>query len=201
MCQDWGGPLGLRVLSEAPQRFAAVLVANTLLPTCEPPPRGIAGWPGEIIRTGWPRLRPQATCRWAASSRPCHAAPTPAALPGYDAPFPDASYKAGVLAFPGLIPIRADMAGCAANRRVWQVLEQFQQPFLTAFSDSDPSTAPWAQVFQRRIPGPPASRTRRSARPGISCRRSRARRSPPCWSICCGACTPRRRAERGSARP
>jgi haloalkane dehalogenase len=154
VCQDWGGPLGLRVLSEAPQRFAAVLAANTLLPTCEPPPRGIAGWPGEIIEN-W-----VATAA-AASDLPvggiiaavsCRA-PAPAVLAGYDAPFPDASYKAGVLAFPGLIPIRADMAGCAANRRVWQVLEQFQQPFLTAFSDSDPSTLPWAEVFQRRIPG------------------------------------------------
>ena len=154
VCQDWGGPIGLRVLSEAPQRFAAVLAANTLLPSCEPPPRGIAGWPGEIIEN-WVATAaaasdlPVAGIIAAVSRR----APAPAVLAGYDAPFPDASYKAGVLAFPGLIPIRADMAGCAANRRVWQVLEQLHQPFLTAFSDSDPSTGPWAEVFQRRIPG------------------------------------------------
>ncbi|HEY7996377.1 MAG TPA: alpha/beta fold hydrolase, partial [Steroidobacteraceae bacterium] len=49
VCQDWGGPIGLRVLSEQPQRFAAVLAANTLLPNCEAPPRGIAGWPGQTI--------------------------------------------------------------------------------------------------------------------------------------------------------
>src|SRR5262245_41421481 len=48
--QDWGGPIGLRVLSEMPERFSAVLVTNTLLPTGEPPPLGIADWPGEVIR-------------------------------------------------------------------------------------------------------------------------------------------------------
>ena len=50
VCQDWGGPIGLSVLAQLPQRFAAVLAANTLLPNCEPPPRGIAGWPGRDHR-------------------------------------------------------------------------------------------------------------------------------------------------------
>src|SRR5271170_6715231 len=49
VCQDWGGPIGLRVLTEMPDRFDAVLAANTLLPTCEPPPKGVAGWPGKQI--------------------------------------------------------------------------------------------------------------------------------------------------------
>ena len=67
--------------------------------------------------------------------------------------FPDASYKAAALAFPPLIPIRADMPGIAENRRVWEFLERFERPFVTAFSDSDPTTAPWAEVFRRRVPG------------------------------------------------
>ncbi|MBS0378887.1 MAG: haloalkane dehalogenase [Proteobacteria bacterium] len=154
VCQDWGGPIGLSALSENEERFSSVLAANTLLPTCEPPPRGVAGWPGEII-SNW-----VATAN-AAQDLPvsaiiaavCRRPPEPAALAAYDAPFPDASYKAAVLAFPGLIPIRPDMPGVAENRRVWSVLEQFRKPFVTAFSDSDPTTAPWAQVFQARVPG------------------------------------------------
>jgi haloalkane dehalogenase len=154
VCQDWGGPIGLRVLSGMPQRFAAVLAANTLLPNCEPPPRGVADWPGETIEN------------WAAYAASADDLPVSAIIGGvsrnplseltqrgYDAPFPDASYKAAALAFPPLIPIRADMPGIAENRRVWEFLGGFDRPFVTAFSDGDPTTAPWAEVFRARVPG------------------------------------------------
>ena len=154
VCQDWGGPIGLSALAAEPERFAAVLAANTILPNCEPPPRGVPEWPGALI-AGWVQTAA------AADDLPvsgivagvCRTVPAAAVLKGYDAPFPDASYKMGVLAFPGLIPIRADMPGIAENRAVWAALEKFERPFVTAFSDSDPTTAPWAEVFRRRIPG------------------------------------------------
>jgi haloalkane dehalogenase len=154
VCQDWGGPIGLRVLAEQPQRFAAVLAANTILPNCEAPPRGIAGWPGPTIEN------------WVAYAAAAADLPVSAIIGGvsrkplselaqraYDAPFPDASFKAAALAFPPLIPIRPDMPGIAENRRVWEFLGTFERPFVTAFSDGDPTTAPWAEVFRRRVPG------------------------------------------------
>jgi haloalkane dehalogenase len=154
VCQDWGGPIGLSVLAQEPARFSAVLAANTLLPNCEPPPAGVADWPGELI-ANW-----VATAA-AAEDLPvsgiiaavCCNPPSAEVLTAYDAPFPDAAFKSGMLAFPGLIPIRPEMAGVEENRRVWRVLEQFRRPFVTAFSDADPTTAPWADVFRRRIPG------------------------------------------------
>lgn len=154
VCQDWGGPIGLSVLAAQPQRFAAVLAANTLLPNCEAPPRGVAGWPGETIEN-WAAYAASvddfqvSAIIGGVSRRPL----TALAQRAYDAPFPDASYKAAALAFPPLIPIREDMPGVAENRRVWQVLEKFERPFVTAYSDSDPTTAPWAEVFRRRVPG------------------------------------------------
>lgn len=154
VCQDWGGPIGLRMLAALPQRFAAVLAANTLLPNCEAPPRGIADWPGETIEN------------WAAYAASADDLPVSGIIGGvsrqpltalaqraYDAPFPDASYKAAALAFPALIPIRQEMPGIAENRRVWEFLGKFDRPFVTAFSDGDPTTAPWAEVFRRRVPG------------------------------------------------
>jgi haloalkane dehalogenase len=33
------------------------------------------------------------------------------------------------------------------------VLEQWQKPFLTAYSDGDPATRGWDRVFQQRVPG------------------------------------------------
>jgi haloalkane dehalogenase len=154
VCQDWGGPIGLSALAAQPERFAAVLAANTILPNCEAPPRGVPDWPGALI-AGWVRTAA------AANDLPvsgivagvCRTVPAAEVLQGYDAPFPDASYKNGVLAFPGLIPIREDMPGIRENRGVWSVLEKFERPFVTAFSDSDPTTAPWAAVFRERIPG------------------------------------------------
>jgi len=146
VCQDWGGPVGLRVLSERPERFAAVVAANTLLPNFEAPPQGIADWPGDGIAA------------WAASTRALTDMPigqivSPANAAPYDAPFPAPAFKAGPLEFPALIPVQPDMPGIAENRRAWAVLDRFEQPFLTAFSDGDPFTKAWEAVFRHRIPG------------------------------------------------
>jgi haloalkane dehalogenase len=33
------------------------------------------------------------------------------------------------------------------------VLERWERPFLTAYSDGDPATRGWETVFQERVPG------------------------------------------------
>jgi haloalkane dehalogenase len=71
----------------------------------------------------------------------------------YDAPYPDESYKAGARAFPPLVPVRPEMASVAENKAAWAVLEAFDKPFLTAFSDQDPITRGGEKVLQARIPG------------------------------------------------
>ena len=45
------------------------------------------------------------------------------------------------------------MPGIAENKTAWKVIERFDKPFLTAFSDRDPSTKAWEAVFRRRVPG------------------------------------------------
>lgn len=154
VCQDWGGPIGLRVLSDMPNRFAAVLATNTLLQNCDPPPLGVAGWPGDPI-AAWIDL-----CRTASDlpvsefvAGPCVTRPADAVLAAYDAPFPDARYKAGVLEITCGIPIAEGAEGLDANRAAWRFLESWERPFLTAFSDSDPATIGWEDVFQRRVAG------------------------------------------------
>jgi len=154
VCQDWGGPIGLRVLSELTDRFDAVLATNTLIPNFEPPPRGVAGWPGKQIED------------WAALCRTSDDLPISEIVSGvgvdrlpdgvraaYDAPFPDASYKAGTLQITCCIPIEETMPGIAENRKAWDVIEKFDRPFLTAFSDRDPSTKGWEAIFRDRVPG------------------------------------------------
>jgi haloalkane dehalogenase len=71
----------------------------------------------------------------------------------YDAPFPDEEYKAGARQFPTLVPTSPDDPEAQANRDAWKVLEAFEKPLLTAFSDSDPITNGGYRVFQKLVPG------------------------------------------------
>ena len=77
----------------------------------------------------------------------------PEVVAGYDAPFPDDRYKEGARQFPLLVPISPDDPAAAANRAAWERLEQFDKPFLCAFSDADPITGGADRVLRERIPG------------------------------------------------
>ena len=154
VCQDWGGPIGLRLVGEMTDRFAAVLTTNTLLPNCEEPPKGVAGWPGPQIEAWIETCRTSADLPVAELIAGASAArPAPEVLAGYEAPFPDATYKSGMLQITLGIPATAAAEGLDANRAAWNVLETFDRPFLTAFSDQDPSTIGWEPIFQQRVPG------------------------------------------------
>ena len=39
------------------------------------------------------------------------------------------------------------------ERKIWKVLEAFERPWLTAFSDGDPITAGGERIFQHKVPG------------------------------------------------
>lgn len=152
--QDWGGPIGLRLLSEMPDQFIGVFATNTLLPNAEEPPRGVADWPGPIVRP-WIEL-----CRTSDDlavseiiAATCVERPDPDVLAAYDAPFPEVRYKAAALALTTLIPAEPESPGIVENRAAWDSLERFEKPFATAFSDADPSTVAWEKVFRSRIPG------------------------------------------------
>jgi haloalkane dehalogenase len=72
---------------------------------------------------------------------------------GYDAPFPDETFKEGARQFPVLVPISPDDPAAPANRGAWEVLGPWDGPFLTAFSDSDPITRGGEELLRQRIPG------------------------------------------------
>jgi len=147
VCQDWGGLIGLRLVAEHPERFARVVAANTFLPTGDVAPgpafvawrtfsQEVPEFPvGRIVRGG------------------CVTELTPEVVEAYDAPFPEERFKAGARQFPLLVPATPDDPAAAPNRAAWSVLERWEKPFLTAFSDSDPITAGADRVLQARIPG------------------------------------------------
>lgn len=145
-CQDWGGLLGLRLVAAFPERFAQVVAANTGLPDGSPPSDAFMQWlafsqstsdlpVGQIVAMGVDRTLSREE------------------VAAYDAPFPDASYKAGACQFPTLVPITPQHPSVAENKAAWRVLSAFEKPFMTAFSDNDTVTRGWDIALQQRIPG------------------------------------------------
>jgi len=147
VCQDWGGLIGLRLVGEHPDRFARVVAANTMLPTGDRSPgEAFLAWQrfsqqtpdfpvGQIVNAG------------------CESTLPAEAIAAYDAPFPDDSYKQGVRQFPLLVPTSPQDPAAPANRAAWEALGRFDNPFLCAFSDSDPITRGGDAVLRSHIPG------------------------------------------------
>ena len=145
--QDWGALVGLRLVAADPGRYARVVIGNGGLPTGDRPPNeAFLAWQnyaataddfpiGRIVGGG------------------CATKPSADVIAGYDAPFPDDSYKAGARKFPSLVPTSPDDPAHDANVKAWETLRAFDKPFLCAFSDSDPITKGAERQFLGVVPG------------------------------------------------
>ena len=146
-CQDWGGLLGLRLVAAHPDKFAAVVAGNTMLPTGEHP-AGEAFLKWQTFSQTVPEF-PSGKILQGAMVREL----SEAEVAAYEAPFPDETYKAGARIFPALVPTSPHQDGAPDNREAWKILSQWNKPFVTCFSDQDPVTAGGDKVFQKLIPG------------------------------------------------
>ena len=150
-CQDWGGLIGLRLVAAFPERFSAVVVSNTGLPVGAGKTEGFEAW------LNFSQNVPELPIGFIVNSGTARDL-SDAERAAYDAPFPDETYKEGARIFPALVPITPDHASVAENKSAWGVLERFDKPFVTAFSDADPITRGGDAPFKARIPGAKAVR-------------------------------------------
>ena len=148
--QDWGGPIGLRVATEMPERFARLVVLNTGLmsPGEGWPTEGFMNWRNFAERLGLDipvGKVMQGSCATQLDA---------ATLAAYEAPWPTRESKAGVAAFPLLVPIREGDPGDAEMRRLKDRLRTWSIPALVMFSDGDPVFRPEVgQGFADLLPG------------------------------------------------
>ena len=146
-CQDWGSLIGLRMVTEMPDRFARIALSNGGLPTGnEKIPRAFHIWRafamyspwfpiGKIVRFG------------------CAQGLSDEAVAAYDAPYPNSRYKVGARVFPTLVPIDPSNPARQANERAWDMYKAWTKPFITLFSTRDPVTKGGERMWQKRVPG------------------------------------------------
>lgn len=143
--QDWGGLLGLTLPMEAPARYARLLIMNTALGTGDVPlSEGFVAWRDYVAKT------PSLDCAKLLARACPQLAPAEAAA--YEAPFPDARYKAGVRRFPMLVPDRPEAPGAEISRRArdwWKT--QWQGEAFMAIGAKDPVLGPPVMNALRKL--------------------------------------------------
>jgi haloalkane dehalogenase len=133
---DWGGPIGLRVAVEQPDRVSRLVLLDTGL------------WTGrQRMSEAWWAFRNfvERTEDLPISflvDGACKRSLTDAEKAAYDAPFPTPEAKAGARAFPLLIPHEEDAPGAAEGRAVLEALRADERPMLVLWADQDPVLTP-----------------------------------------------------------
>ena len=128
--QDWGGLIGLRILTANPEKFSGLVVSNSGLPVGIGATEGFNQWlnfsqtvenfdSGKIVYQGSMKKLDEAE------------------IAAYNAPFPDESFKAGPRVFPTLVPITNEHPQVQENIEAWEVLKKFDKPTIAIFGEYD----------------------------------------------------------------
>ena len=128
---DWGGPVGMRLAAEHPDRFSRLVILDTGLFTGH-----------QKMNDAWMSFRNfvertedipvgmlvRGACRREVDDD---------VVAAYDAPYPNAASKAGARAFPLILPTSPDMPAAAAGQRVLEAMRQDTRPKLMMWADGD----------------------------------------------------------------
>ncbi len=130
VCQDWGGPIGLRWAVENPDRGGALVIMNTGIFTGKVS-KGFLAW------REFAEKNPDLPVGFVMQGGTATELPEDV-VAAYDAPFPNAESKAGAAQFPLLVPTDLDDPVAKTMGEVAEKLGGWRKPVLLAFSDKDP---------------------------------------------------------------
>jgi haloalkane dehalogenase len=133
---DWGGPVGLRLAVEHPDRIARIVIMDTGLFTGHQPMTD--AW---IAFRDFVERTEDLPVGFLVKGA-CKHDPGEEVIAAYEAPFPNPESKAGARAFPLMLPTSPDMPGAQAGQRVLDALREDQRPKLILWADSDPVIPP-----------------------------------------------------------
>ena len=129
---DWGGPIGMRIAAESPDRCARLVVMDTGIFNGRQ--RMTEAW--RAFRDFVERTEDLPISMLVRNA--CATDPGDEVAAAYDAPFPTAESKAGARAFPLMLPTSPDDPGAAAGERTAEAIAAREIPSLCLWADADP---------------------------------------------------------------
>lgn len=129
---DWGGPIGMRLFVEHPERFARIAILDTGFFTGEQ--RMTDAW--KAFRDFVERTEDLPVGFLVNGG--CATELAPEVVAAYEAPFETPASKAGARAFPLMLPTSTEMPGAAAGRAVRDAMAADDRPKLLLWADADP---------------------------------------------------------------
>jgi haloalkane dehalogenase len=129
---DWGGPIGLRLAVEHPDRISRIVIMETGPFTGRQ--KMSDAW---FAFRDFVRANEDVPVGFLVKGG-CKHDPGDEVVAAYDAPYPEPASKAGARAFPLILPTEPDAVGAAEGKAVADALREDQRPALVLWADSDP---------------------------------------------------------------